>query len=741
MADGDDDEKGSKMKDVVGVVFFCFLAVSSVGAREIYVDVNAADGGDGTALHPFSAIEEARDAVRRIRTGGVLGRYERVDVILAPGDYHLERTLEFAPCDSGANEDAPVVWRAGRPGTVRIIGGVRVPIGAFGPVSDEGVLRRIPERARSQVRVADISQFVQGKIPDLEVGYRGRPRGLFVCVNGAHAPLARWPNVGFVSFTKCVDSGKKIASCEGGGKFSPGAFVFENPRIKDWDISEGVWLHGYWTHDWHDYCARIASFGTENGTNDVVRLASGVPYGIMNDTWGRKDRRFYAFNLLEELDAPGECYLDRVHKLLYLMPPNGEFGRNDEVFLATFADCLVASRGGPIAHFRLQDLTFGYTYGDAVSLTGHDIQVRECRILCVGKTGLCLAGDCNLIRGCEVSQCGEIGIKFSGGNRQALVRAESIVEKCDIHDFGIYRRTYAAGLQVDGCGCLIRQNLIHEAPHCAVLYGGNEHVFEFNNVYRVLLETGDAGAYYTGRDWTTQGNVLRYNFTHDLGTEGADSSTMGFYFDDCDCGDEVYGNIFWKVACGVKHGGGREHPMRNNIFAECQIGIGMDARGKRWKQWNQPGGSWDLLGKAKKIGYTNEIWAARYPRLADIMNDEPQEPIYSPVEHNIFLDCTRSIVSLGWKDEMDNALKRLIFSNNLVINSRGTNDVEVAALDARIASGFKVFNGTKDAPDTFGFFNPRNGDFRFSPGSRILREMGGFSVIPLERIPKPKRYD
>ena len=63
-----------------------------------------------------------------------------------------------------------------------------------------------------------------------------------------------------------------------------------------------------------------------------------------------------------------------------------------------------------------------------------------------------------------------------------------------------------------------------------MLYGGNEHLFELNEVYRVVMETGDAGAFYTGRDWTTQGNVLRHNFIHDLG--GGDAkhvNTMGVY--------------------------------------------------------------------------------------------------------------------------------------------------------------------------------------------------------------------
>lgn len=715
------------------------VVFTSAFAREVYVDAAADDGGDGSRVRPVHSVEAARDAVRALRASGTLGRFERVDVIFAPGEYRIARSVELDARDGGPSEDAPVVWRAEVPGTVRLVGGVRLPNAVFGPVVDEAVLARLPEEARERVRVADLAPFVPGKIAPLEVGFRGRPSAPLVYVNDTHAPFARWPNTGFISFTTCVDSGKRLDNRgDGNAAFTPGAFVFDDSRVKKWNLAEGVWLHGYWTHDWHNYCARIATYGVENGTNGVVRLACGVPYGVKSGTWGRKDRRFFAFNLLEELDVPGEWYLDRNRKLLYLIPPNREMTETDEVFLGLTDGILLHSSGGKLAHFRLQNLTVGYTYGGAVSLSGQDIQVKNCTITCVGRAGLAVSGTANRIQECEVSQCGELGIVVSGGERKTLLPSGTLVEKCDIHDFGIWQRTYAPGLTVNGCGLTVRANKIHEAPHCAVMYGGNEHLFEFNNVYRVLLETGDAGAYYTGRDWTTQGNILRYNFTHDLGTEGADSSTMGFYFDDCDCGDEVYGNVFWKVACGVKHGGGRDHPIRNNIFANCQIGVGMDARGKRWKEWNQPGGTWDFVGKAQKVGYTNELWATRYPRLADILNDQPREPLYNPIEHNIFLDCTRAIVSLGWKDEMNIALGRMPISGNLVINSCGTNDLAVAVPDSRIAHGFTTFNGTRENPDSFGFVDAAGGDFRMRPGSRILREMAGFAVIPFDKIPKEK---
>ena len=405
----------------------------------------------------------------------------------------------------------------------------------------------------------------------------------------------------------------------------------------------------------------------------------------------------------------------------------------DEVFVAAFGEPLVVAKQ-PIAHVRFEGIAFEYAYGTGISIAGTDVQIVGCRVACCGGTGVSLHGDRNLMRGCEVAQVGRAGVSAGGGDRKTLRRAESVFEGNRVHDFGVFQRTYAPGFSVHGCGVTLRANALHDAPHSAVLYGGNEHLFEYNNVYRVLLETGDAGAYYTGRDWTTQGNLLRFNYTHDLGAEGEMANTMGFYFDDCDCGDEVYGNVFHNVSRGIMVGGGREHPIRNNVFSRCLVGMSIDCRGMTWKHWNSVsvgGSSWLLEDKAKAFDYTNGVWAARYPRLADIMNDHPREPLYNPVENNVFIDCRQQVLALGKEAPME---RMAPIANNVVVNTRGTNGVKCASVDARIAAGFTVLNGSTDAPCAFGFADAANGDFRFLPGAEILKVCPGFQLLPLDRI-------
>jgi hypothetical protein len=102
-------------------------------------------------------------------------------------------------------------------------------------------------------------------------------------------------------------------------------------------------------------------------------------------------------------------------------------------------------------------------------------------------------------------------------------------------------------------------------------------LIEFNEIHHIALETGDVGAIYTGRDWTCRGNRIRHNFIHHTGGVGLGS--MGVYMDDCVSGTEVFGNLFYKVHWAMFIGGGRDHPVENNLFVDCDPAIRMDGRG------------------------------------------------------------------------------------------------------------------------------------------------------------------
>lgn len=155
--------------------------------------------------------------------------------------------------------------------------------------------------------------------------------------------------------------------------------------------------------------------------------------------------------------------------------------------------------------------------------------------------------------------------------------------------------------------------------------GGNDHVVEFNEIHNVVEESGDAGAYYVGRDWTQRGNVLRYNYWHDiLGATGYGGMTI--YLDDQHCGHTIYGNLFERCMQSVFIGGGDDHVVTNNVFLGCWKSAHVDNRGMNWQKAATEDPKGELRSKLAAVPYTNALWRARYPTLAGVLNDEPGIP-------------------------------------------------------------------------------------------------------------------
>jgi hypothetical protein len=87
----------------------------------------------------------------------------------------------------------------------------------------------------------------------------------------------------------------------------------------------------------------------------------------------------------------------------------------------------------------------------------------------------------------------------------------------------------------------IVNNKIHAAPHSGILLGrGNNQEVYFNEIYDVCRESSDSGAFYQGRDWTSQGTFISYNYFHDTHGMGV-NGVSALYFDDQYSGSTVHG--------------------------------------------------------------------------------------------------------------------------------------------------------------------------------------------------------
>lgn len=674
------------------------LVTLPLEATEVFVAPNGSDSNPGTQGEPLATLEQARDMLRTRRTAGTLPA-EGATVWIRGGVYARERAFELAEQDSGT-EQGPVVYRAFKDEQPRISGGRALAPADFQPVTDPAVLERLVPELREKVLTVDLGALGvtmpkawpdrSRMIPGAELFFDGQPM-----------QIARWPNEGWVTIAEVIDRGVEpldLTQSEREKGVRGGTFVYKEDRPARWRVDQGVWLLGFWCHDWASECLRVASIDPQQ---QRITLAAPHAYGIgPSSTWNKHPRRYYALNLLEELDAPGEWYLDGDAKRLYFLPPSSLEGK--EVTLSVLTAPLVSMKD--TSHVVLRRLTFETSQGGGVRISGGTKNlVAGCKLVNLADTAVAISGGTGHgVVSCDLWNLGRGGISLSGGDRKSLTPGEHYAVNNHIHHFARLQRTYAGGIHLHGVGNRAANNCIHDTPHSAIFYGGNEHRIELNEVYDVALETSDVGALYTGRDWTSRGNVVRHNYIHDLASmEGV--GTMGVYLDDCDSGDEVVGNVFYKAGRAAFIGGGRDNRVANNIFIECRHAIHLDARGlRRAKPGSGVRDGWDLLAKAEALDFRNPPWSTRYPKLARVMDEEPLLPLGNVVERNVAVDCDKWLNAGG---DVRPYLDRVVFHDNLILEDEDP-----------------------------GFVNRDAKNFQLKPDSIVYQKIPGFEPIPFDRI-------
>ncbi len=416
-------------------------------------------------------------------------------------------------------------------------------------------------------------------------------------VDGVRMTPARWPNEGWSTIAKFIDPGTKnndgsVGDSLKGPKANAqprgGTFGYSGDRPARWTGAPYVWLHGFWCFDWYDAVIPVASINTASNS---ITFAVQHQYGVR--AGNPSPRRWRAVHLLEELDAPGEYYVDRDAKKIYLYPP-ASFGKNSRVVLGAKWRHLLAIENGADIVFRGIDFT--ECQGDAVLLKRCTrVALEKCRLYNIRCKAVYAEGctDCRVVT-CDIHDTGTGGIMLGGGNRKTLTPGRNLVEDCLIRDFSQHCLTYASAIQIGGCGNVARHNELSGAPHMAVGLYGNDHVFEYNVVSNVCMSSDDASAFYKGRNPSCRGNVLRYNFWSEIGSPRGHGNAA-VYFDDGDGGDFVIGNVFYR--CGepgfggfgtVFCHGGYSNVVDNCIFIECKRPLGSAPwPQKRWADFLQ----------------------------------------------------------------------------------------------------------------------------------------------------------
>lgn len=483
---------------VLSTILFFGFSLLQLSAVEFWVDSErGSDKNPGTRSSPLKSFEEA---VLRVKSHPLRGK-EPITVWFREGKYYLNNTIVIDSEVSG-EKDAPIRFAAEMNKKVVISGGRRLQL-KWSDYNNSGIV------------VADVPaglQFDQ----------------LFF--NGERQVLARYPN-----------KNPKVRIFNG---YSKDAISPE--KVKQWQDPTGGYFHALHQFLWGSYHYRILG---KNPDNNTLQLEGG-----WQDNRPTKPHPEYRFveGIFEELDAPGEWYLDTKQSKLYFYPPR-RLTESDVIEVPVLKH-LIELRGSaekPVKFVFIEGLTFEYTRrtfmetretllrsdwaiyrGGAVFLDGvEDCVIADCDFNQVGGNAIFVSGYARRVKieRCHIWGAGANAIAFVGkpeavrspllnltkennyedidkepGPRSNVYPADCLVNDCLIHHCGDIQKQIA-GVQISmSQNITVRHCSIYGLPRAGINIGDGcwgGHIIEFCDVFDTVLETGDHGSFNSwGRD-------------------------------------------------------------------------------------------------------------------------------------------------------------------------------------------------------------------------------------------------
>jgi len=681
---------------------------------------------------PFATLTRARNAIRELKA--TAGLRQPIKVLVRGGTYYLPETLTLGPEDSGT-ADFPITYMAYR-GEKVVLSGGRPITGPWKPY-------------KGQIWQCDLNALGLGELSFKQLFY-----------NGERQPLARVPNVdpqhprtgGWLYVPELVEEESKRLLKYDPTRLDPSKWA--HPTVAEVDI----FPYAGWENN-------IIPLGEIDLTNHILTLARDIIEDGGYVVW--VGNRFFIRNVFEELDAPGEWYLDRETGTLYFWPADDNLAQGEVVVPALNSIIQIegdAASDAYVRYVRLSGFALQVCQGDAVSL--HAAQyctIAKCTITNTGEGGVGVYSFCsdNRVVGNDIAYTGASGVVVTGRDARAKCVRESInqpppprfgyrkeydlttgnlVSNNHIHHFGVIWRGFEGGLALHGRANVASHNLIHDGPRCGITVGGGDYnIYEYNDIHHVNLEIPDSGGTYgwgIPGQYTQVGNVIRFNKIYDSVGYGMPSPgkwaspyfSWGIYLDAYHDSFTIYGNIIVRNVLGAIYiQSGKNHLIENNILVE-----GSDA------QIHYGGFDVDHMANIRFVRnvvyYTNPDaglfrfakWRPPFWPEASIKQAvvESDYNLFFHPGHDLIVGTPQSVV---WR--------MADWQQNVRLGD--TSDLPPAESFAKWQElGYEAHSILADPL----FVDPANDDYRLRPESPAFKL--GFKPIPVERIglyPSPNR--
>jgi len=566
---------------------------------DFYVAPWGDDGNPGTEDKPFATLKRARDAVRELK--------ERVKkqiiIFVRGGTYYLLEPLVFKPEDSGAD---------GRPVTYAAYPGER-------PVISGGVkIKADWESFRDGIVRCSLPEVKKGKLYFTQ---------LFI--NGKRQIRARYPNYDpenpLVHGKGYINAKDGLSEDTDFPHPSPKGLIFDPETFTKnrWAKPNEAIIHVFPATYWGILQWEIKDIDWDN---NIIWFGKGG-FQIRLRCRINRESRFFVENVFEELDAPGEWYLDKEEGMLYYMPYKGVDLSESDV-IAPILKQVVEFRGSqeePVSNITLSGFKITHTASiflepyEAPSLGDWTIHrsgavFMEGAVNCtienfffdaVGGNGVFINNYNRGIKvaGCKFTESGESAICLVGSRHLSYGSVTAFPSDCTIsnnliHDCGIFGKQIAGVFISNSKRITVSHNLIYNMPRAGICINdgwGGGHIIEYNEVYNAVRETRDHGPFNSwGREWywcVTQSHNPKFNSPHPIYIHPAKEKTIirNNYFhgvegyiwgdyrqaidlDDGSSNFHVYNNLCVGMAIGIREGDYRI--VENNIIINPVVPTG-----------------------------------------------------------------------------------------------------------------------------------------------------------------------
>lgn len=470
----------------------------------IHVSPNGDDQNNGSKTKPVASFKRAQELAR------IPDTLRSVNVIFATGTYYLPETIRFNSSDNRTS----LIFMAEQEGTVIISGGSKI---------------------RPKWTRVSKDLFSTSVPPGTQMDQ--------LYINGIRQRMARFPNA--VPDRNVFDTWNLRHDMKMDSINDP----LQPARIATWKNPKGAYIHAMHQSLWGDMHWVI------KGKNpDGSLIEEG---GWQNNRPSAKHPAYRMVeNIFEELDAPGEWFLDTDAHRLYVIPEIGTdlssalieivrlphlvefngtmidkvknitlkgfvFRHTSRTFMENREPLLRSDwttyRGGAVLFdgaedCSIVDATFDQVGGNAVFVNNYNrnILIRGCHIHDAGANGVAFVGDPGSVR----SALYRYGIQDYGSiDRIPGPRTQNFPQDCRVEDCLITRtgrvEKQTAPVQISMAHRItVRDCSIYDVPRAGInisegTFGG--HLIEGCDVFNTVLETGDHGSFNSwGRDryWT-----------------------------------------------------------------------------------------------------------------------------------------------------------------------------------------------------------------------------------------------